>query len=64
MRFYSKLNKKGEAIFKGGNVEPMSKGLIEIEAKNKREAESLFFEHICETLGSSMLMYYDILEVE
>ena len=62
MIFKSKLTRKGEAIFKGGNIEPMSKALINFEADNLKKAKELFSKHLNETLGSSMLYYFEVVE--
>ena len=58
------LTEKGKAIFKGGNIEPMSKMLINITSATLKGAEEVFNRELNKTLGSSMIDYYKLVEVE
>jgi len=62
MKFKTELTDKGKQIFKGGNLYPMSIGLIKFEADNMRKAEAHFYKHLCETVGSSQADYYKTVE--
>ena len=42
MKFKIVLTKKGLNIFKGGNIEPMSKPLINFDAENIKEAQHIY----------------------
>jgi nucleoside-triphosphatase THEP1 len=58
------LSKKGEAIFKGGNVEILKKPLRNFTAKSIREAEKKYNLIISEEVGSASFDYFRLEEVK
>jgi hypothetical protein len=60
MRFKIILSKRGEEIFKGGNIEVMKKPLRSFTAKSVREAESIFNGIITVEVGSASFGNYEL----
>ena len=55
------LTKKGKTIFKGGNIKPMSKPIINFEAENLKKATKVFDKL---SLDYSLMNwgYYELIE--
>jgi hypothetical protein len=62
MKFKIVLSKRGEEIFKGGNIEVMQKPLRKFTAKSQREAEHKFNEIITIEVGSASFGNYELKE--
>lgn len=64
MKYKAILTKKGESIYKGGNIEIFNKFLsLKFEAKSKIEIHKIFYMKLAEILGSSCDDYFTYKEV-
>ena len=63
-QFKSVLTKRGEIVFKGGNIEVMKLCLISFKSENTKKAEKHFYKHLCETIGSGSEYLFKITEVK
>ena len=57
------LSKRGKEIFKGGNIETMSKALIEFKT-SRRHPDKIFSYKIAEILGSASEDLFSFEEVK
>jgi hypothetical protein len=64
MKFKIILSAEGKQLFKGGNIEPISKPLIEFKADSLRAAEREFTNIIYSTVGSGSMSLYNLEQVK
>lgn len=63
MRYKVILSKRGFDIYRGGNIEPLTLMLYSFKANSDKEAYKLFYEKLCETLGSAEENMFDVQEM-